>query len=318
MLRKIAYNKIFRTSLMLMLFLFLLLFPASKEYSLEDNTYTKKVSSSFDNKVYLLDKNNYVSKCKIDFLKESNVEYAKKVLELLIIDGKYESKIPTGFKPVLPSSTIINNVKIENNIIYVDISKDFYELDMQNEEKAIELIVYNMTLINNIKYVYIYIDGKQLDYLPKNKLMITQPLTREYGVNKEYEKTDYKNINKTTIYYVGKSLNDYYYIPVTKINNSNKEKIEIIINELTSSNTYDENLMSFLNYNTRLKDYNVSGDVLTLYFNEYLFDDIKDEKVLEEVIYSICLSIKDNMDVKQVVFNVNNKEILKSELKDIE
>ena len=36
MLRKFAYNKIFRTTGMLLLLLLLLVFPASKEYSLED------------------------------------------------------------------------------------------------------------------------------------------------------------------------------------------------------------------------------------------------------------------------------------------
>ena len=37
MLRKFAYNKIFRTTGMLVLFLLLLLFPASNKYSLEED-----------------------------------------------------------------------------------------------------------------------------------------------------------------------------------------------------------------------------------------------------------------------------------------
>ena len=42
MLRKFAYNKIFRTTGMLLLLLFLLLFPASKEYSLEGKYYKNR------------------------------------------------------------------------------------------------------------------------------------------------------------------------------------------------------------------------------------------------------------------------------------
>ena len=42
------------------------------------------------------------------------------------------------------------------------------------------------------------------------------------------------------------------------------------------------------------------------------------KEILEEVIYTICLSIEDNYDVKQIVFNVNNEEIYKSVLKSIE
>ena len=45
MLRKFVYNKIFRTTGMLLLLLLLLLFPTSKEYNLTDD-YSVKTSSN--------------------------------------------------------------------------------------------------------------------------------------------------------------------------------------------------------------------------------------------------------------------------------
>jgi len=39
--------------------------------------------------------------------------------------------------------------------------------------------------------------------------------------------------------------------------------------------------------------------------------------ILEEVIYTICLSIKDNYDTKEVIINVDNEEISKTVLKTI-
>ena len=45
-------------------------------------------------------------------------------------------------------------------------------------------------------------------------------------------------------------------------------------------------------------------------------EQIKD--ILEEVIYTISMSINDNYEVKTVVFNVENEEIHKSVLKSIE
>ena len=95
-------------------------------------------------------------------------------------------------------------------------------------------------------------------------------------------------------------------------------EIKIIVDELTSSNTYETNLMSFLNYNTKLTGYDIKDDVLTVDFNEYLFDDANSKSILEEVIYSISLSVRDNYDVKEVIFTVNGKEITKSVLKNIE
>ena len=35
---------------------------------------------------------------------------AREIIEILIKDGKYESKIPSGFRSILPSETKINNL----------------------------------------------------------------------------------------------------------------------------------------------------------------------------------------------------------------
>ena len=50
----------------------------------------------------------------------------------------------------------------------------------------------------------------------------------------------------------------------------------------------------------------------------YIFDDIENSKILEEVIHVISLSIRDNYDVKDVVFVVNNEQIYKSVLKTLD
>ena len=50
-------------------------------------------------------------------------------------------------------------------------------------------------------------------------------MTREYGVNKIYDLTSFRNVTKTTTYYIGKHENTLYYVPVTEITNNEKEKI---------------------------------------------------------------------------------------------
>lgn len=318
MLRKFAYNKIFRTTGMLLLLILLILFPASKEYSLEDEKLVKTSSSIKKREVFMLDKDNYIARCKVDLLVDTSLDYAKKLIELLIIGGKYEQKIPNGFKAILPSDTKINSVKLNGNDITIDLSNDFYELNKNNDIKAIEALTYNLTTINDVSNLYINIDGNKLTYLPSSKVNVTQPFTRKDGINKSYDVTDYKGTSETTIYYVSKNNLGYYYVPVTKINNDNREKIKIIVDELTSSHIYETNLMSFLNYNTKLLDYNLNDDTLTLNFNNFLFDDSDKKSILEEVIYSISLSVRDNYNVKEVIFTVNGNEITKSVLKNIE
>ena len=145
MLRKFAYNKIFRTTGMLLLFILLLLFPTSKEYSLEDGSVVKASSPNNKKEIFLIDKDNYVARSKVSLTSSGSKEYASKLVELLIIGGKYEQKIPNGFKAILPSDTKINGIEVKEDNITIDISKDFYELKNGDDIRAIEALTYNLT-----------------------------------------------------------------------------------------------------------------------------------------------------------------------------
>ena len=109
-----------------------------------------------------------------------------------------------------------------------------------------------------------------------------------------------------------------YYVPVTKYLNDNRDKIKIIIDELTSTNTYNTNLLSYLNSNTEILAIEEQPDILELTFNSYIFSDVDSKDILEEVIYTICLSIKDNYEVSEVVIKNENEEIYQAVLKEIE
>lgn len=318
MLRKFAYNKIFRTTGMLLLLILLLLFPASKQYSLEDDKIVKTSSSVKKNEVFLIDKDGYVARCLVEINAETDEQYAKKLIELLTIGGKYEQKIPNGFRAILPTDLKVNSVNINGSDITIDLSKEFYDLSSNDDEKAIEALTFNLTSINGVSNLYINIDNEPLKVFPISKKNVIQPFNKQDGINKNFDLSSYKNINSVIVYYVSKGNSNYYYVPVTKITNDNREKIKIIIDELTSSHIYETNLMSFLNYNAKLISYELTDDVLTLNFNNFLFDDENTKSILEEVIYSISLSVRDNYDVKEVIFTVDGKEITKSVIKNIE
>ena len=164
----------------------------------------------------------------------------------------------------------------------------------------------------------IYVEENLLTVLPKNKTNLPTVLTRDIGINKIYDITNTKDISKTTIYYIGENNDNYYYIPVTKIDNSKKDKIKIIIDELSSGPSYQGNLMSFMNLNTKLMNYEIKDKSMYLVFNDYILDNIDEKKVMEEVIYSISLSIGENYNVDEVIFMLNDEEITKSVIKALE
>ncbi len=267
---------------------------------------------------YLLDSNNYLARTMVVTSNAKIEEKARELMEILIKDGKGESKIPNGFRSLISSETKINSVHYNDGLIKIDFSSELLDTNIEQEEKIIEAIVYTLTSIENVDKVIIYVDGDILTKLPKTGITLPSTLDKSYGINKEYDISSYKNINKVTVYYVSKYNDNTYYVPVTKYLNDEREKIKIIVDELASSYLYNSNLMSYLNSNTTLLSSEITDDTLSLVFNQYIFSDQTTKNILEEVIYTIGLSIGVNYDVKQVVFNVDNQEIYKSVIKTLE
>lgn len=268
--------------------------------------------------VFLLDSYNMLGKTEVPVSSKDIESLAKELLEVLINGGANEDRIPNGFKSVLPSDTKILSLKYDKDLIKVDFSKELLNTSKEMEEKIVEAIVYTLTSINGVNKVIIYVDGNILTKLPQTKINLPSTLDRSFGINKEYDINSIKDINQVTIYYVNKNNDNYYYVPVTKYLNDDRDKIKIVIDELSGNSIYNTNLMSFLNSNAELISSEKKDDLMHLNFNEYIFSDIEEKNILEEVIYIISLSVCDNYEVKGVVFNVENEEIYKTVLKTIE
>lgn len=316
-------KKIYRKKLLLCLIVFFSLFliyiMPTKDEKLnikEELIYVNKEIKTND--IYLLDSNNYLAKTKIISKKDSIEEKAKELIEALTIDGNMQDNIPNGFKSLLPSGTKVRSISIANDIMKVDLTKDFLNTSANNEERIIEALTYTLTSLDGIKGIMIFIEGEILTQLPQTKITLPSTIDRSYGINKEYNITNPNNITKTTIYYISKFNDEQYYVPVTKVNNDNRNKIEIIIDELSSSNVYKTNLMSYLNNKTEILSSSELNNELIVNFNSAIFDDINTKQILEEVIYTISMSISENYDVESVIFNVEDEEIYKSVLKTIE
>lgn len=318
MLKKIYLKKIIVCFVALFAILLIYIFPG-KEEKLDTNQelsyVTKDVQTST---IYLLDSNNYLASTKIVTTKTDTEGLAKELLEALTIDSSKQDSIPSGFKAIIPSGTQIRSLIYNENVIKVDFTSDLINTNKENEEKIIEAITYTLTSINDVKYIIIYMDGNLLTKLPQSKITLPSTLDRSFGINKEYNIKSPNNISKTTIYYISEFNDNEYYVPVTKVNNDERSKIEIIIDELSSSNLYKTNLMSYLNSNTEILSVNELENELVINFNSAIFNDINAKEILEEVIYTISMSINDNYDVDTVVFNVDDEEIYKSVLKTIE
>lgn len=320
MLKKMSIKKLIISGIVLFSVFLICLMPSKENEKIEIKQELEYVDKDVNtHNIFLLDSDNYLVETDIVISETKDIEKkAKELLTALIEGSSLEDKIPSGFKSIINSETKILSLKYNEGLIKVDFSKELMDTNIELEEKTIEAIVFTLTSIEDVKSVIIYMDGEILTKLPQSKINLPSTLDRSFGINKQYNITSYKNITKTTVYYIDKINDNTYYVPVTKVNNDNREKIEIIVDELSSSNLYKTNLMSYLNNNTKVLSVNEDEEKMVIEFNSYIFNDIDTKDILEEVIYTICLSINDNYNVKEVVFNVDNKEIYKTVLKSIE
>lgn len=298
MIKKYIINKITVTTMCVILLGMFYLIPTNKIEPEQEKT------DKIKNIIYLLDEDNMLSQVTYFYTKETIKDQIKHNLELLI-NGIETNDI---FYPLIPKKTKINDINIEKNNIYIDFNKEILNISKNKEEKMIEAIIYTLTEINGIENIYLSVEKESLTTLPNTNKQIPYPLTREYGINKKYDLDNLKNINKTTIVF-SKEIDDYnYYVPVTLINNNDDEKINIIIEELKSVVHSEKELNGYINNNLVLEDYKFNKDTLNLVFNEYIYDNIEEKTLLEEVKYIISESIFENYDVKKVVLDTKNEK----------
>lgn len=307
MLQKSALRRIIVTSIALFIFGLLSFFPNKLEEDIPMSTIIEKPEKTA---VYLLDKNGYVARVNAAIKKEDALSRAKEIIELLTIHSTKSQYITSGFEAILPSGTKLNNIALQDGILKLDFNETFLKIPKNKSEDAIESLIFSLTEMDEVKGILIYVNGQMLTTLPNTNRKLPDILTREYGINKIYDLTSFKNTTKTITYYASKNENTVYYVPVTEITNDEKDKVEIIIERLKSSPINQTNLISYLNANAELLDYEILENDVKLSFNKYLLDDFQNNQILEEVEYSIALSLKDTLNVSNVSFVVDGEKII--------
>ena len=296
MIKKYAMNKIFVSTLIFGLLLLFYLVPSpSFEVEINEKDYNKE----FENVVYLLDDDNYVSRV-ISYYDETDIDKVIRNKINILING---DKNLDNFYSLIPKKTILKDISVNKDSVYLNFSKEFLNVNKYIEESMVESIVYTLTEINGINNVYINVDGEKFVMLPNSKKVIPYPLTRSFGINKKYDLDSLNGIDKTIVYFVKKNDSGEYYVPITKVSNLSSSKIDIIIDELKSIVNAQDNLSSFISDNVVLEENKIIDDKINLVFNEYIFSDSSKKTILEEVKYVVSQSIFDNLDVKEVIFS---------------
>lgn len=254
-------------------------------------TNTSNLSNGY---IYLLNKDNLLVKTNIYLEGTTTIDKVKSIVNYLTITN---DNLPSNLNNYLPKSTEINDLSIKDKVLSIDFSSEFTNYSSSNEKVIITGLVYSILELKQIESINLTVNNNQLSNYQN-------PLTKNIGINNKYLFTNRNNINKVVVYYYDNTDN-YNLIPMTKYLNDNREKIEIIIDEL--KNTENEDIISLLNYNTKLISYTEESNVMFLNFNEYLLDN--DENITKKILNVIAYSVFDNYDVNMVMFEIDDKNI---------
>lgn len=298
MIKIFSLRKILITSLLLVVALILYSFPKELEQDIDTNSYDTL-------NIYLIDSNNYVAMTSVISDVSNTDDKVRTIIDALTIGS---SNVKKGFMPVIPKNTKLLNFTIENGLIKIDFSKEFLNVELENENKLIESIVFSLTSLEEIDKVMIFVEGKLLTELPNSHKRIDLYLDRSYGINKVIDINKISGNKMVTVYYLGKG-DDNYYIPVSYVLDDKEDSIEIIVNSLRSNKLNSSYLSSHLDYQVELMNYERIDDEFFLNFNDVLLDSVYDGKLKEEVKYALSYSILDTYGVENVVFQVNSIKI---------
>ena len=300
MLKNSLLKKVFIILSCLFLMFILYLFPQIEDEP--KTTVTKNTNNQTP--LYLIDNNFYVAKVGVVINTKNKITKVKEIISYLTVNSKNSAYIKEGFSPIIPRNTKVLSVQLDEDLLKVNFSKEFYNINEEDEEKLLSSLIYSLTSIDGINKITIYIEDSVLNELPHSKKPLAPTLDRSFGINKTYDLTSYKNITNTTVFYLSKYKDYYYYVPVTMVNNETKEKMEIIIKELTSKAIYQTNLISYLK-DVKQFSYEVTDEYLLVKLSNELYKDLNESHLIETVIYSMNLSIKENYNVKTVMYMVN-------------
>ena len=287
------------------LFLLLIIYLLPEKKSFEE---TVVYNDNF-NYIYVLSDKNLLVRTSVISNESDILNKVKEIITSLTINGKVSQYLDKKLTAIIPEDTKIIELDLIDGVLKINFSKDLLNIDKRLEEKLVESLVYSLTELDEINGIMIFVEGNILNKLPNSNKSLPILLTRDFGINKVYNITNISSTSMMTIYYFTNIGNNYKVVPVTIFSNNDNDKIEVIVKNLKSSSFYQSDLVSFLNNNIQLLDYELEENRIKLDFNNALLDSFYDDSLLEEVKYAIAKSFEDSLNIDEVLLFVNGKEI---------
>lgn len=269
-----------------------------KVYMLDDDNYLVPLTFAFDSKELLADDIRYV----ISMLRDESILTEK------------------GYHTVLNKDAKIQAIDLDNNILNIDFSKEFKDMDVSSEEKVVESLVWTLTQYDEVNGVTISVDGVKLETLPLSNITLPTVLDKSIGINKYHDTTgNIYNTTSVTVFYEKENYGEKVYVPITRrVVKENDEKLTIYnaifkdIATLTGLKQISE--IDLIDQSISV-DFNDEEPIVALQTKALI-----DEGVVDESIYELLIMTYNDLNDMNVSFSfeVNEEEVSVNGYKDSE
>lgn len=259
--------------------------------------------------VYLQDRNGYLAPIAVPAALGENEQAGQRALEIMVDNGAYAGDIPEDFRALIPQGTQIKSYTYdkENKLALVDFSESFGNYNASDERAIVEAITWTLTAMPGIEGVQLSLEGKKLEEMPEDAFPLDLALNRDIGINIEAaEGVKYSQSTPVTLYFSAKTLGDeQYYVPVTRLIDSDKPVAEAAMAELIAGPLNTKELTSIILPDVEVTSIEEQEDVITV--------DLKDEtyeagqKMPAEMLEAVVLSLTENTGKSMVQILINGE-----------
>lgn len=200
----------------------------------------------------------------------------------------------------IPKGTKIKNIYLQDEIVYVDLTKNINKVAPDKAEMAIESLIMTLTEFKGINAVQILIDGQTQEKL--GDINIDKPVQRLAVIN------NYGGKGKNLVKVYFSDANAMYLVPVT-VNVPDDNLPLAALKELVKGPADKSGLMNTLWSGTRINNLTVQDGIASVDFSSEVLGYGGGATAETMLINSVVLTLTEFEDIDAVQFLINGEKI---------
>ncbi|MEE1238260.1 MAG: GerMN domain-containing protein [Turicibacter sp.] len=214
------------------------------------------------------------------------------------------NQLPAGTTSLISPMTTLNDYKLDNGVLTLDLSADFLDYTTEEEQDLLSSLVWTYTELADVDKVKFEIDGESVNNL-NGALSVGRGLDRSMGINLELDTTNYDETQLVTLYFVTDDSQEGLLVPVTRLISASTDPITYAVSALIQG-PVNENYISVFDQNTTLlSEPVVSEGLISLNFSKELYYDSEQTKVSSMMLTQLVLTLTELEDIEMVSVSIN-------------